>query len=135
MGWAWSDGYRFLGAQPHAGTQLEVVGNIGFALLLIAACMLAGAAAPRLLAPAARVGRMSLSLYCLHIVAVFVLLQTVQESRQEVWLETDWRGTAMWLAFTVAAFLVATLWFRNRDNGPLEHVMRRLPGRLENRVR
>ncbi|BDD81801.1 hypothetical protein TPB0596_15640 [Tsukamurella pulmonis] len=134
-GWAWSDGYRFLGAQPHAGTQLEVVGNIGFALLLIAACMLAGAAAPRLLAPAARVGRMSLSLYCLHIVAVFVLLQTVQESRQEAWLETDWRGTAMWLAFTVAAFLVATLWFRTRDNGPLEHVMRRLPGRLENRVR
>ncbi|NMD54705.1 MULTISPECIES: DUF418 domain-containing protein [Tsukamurella] len=131
--WVWSDAYRFVGAQPHSGTQFEVIGNIGFALALIGACLLLGARAPRLLAPVARVGRMSLSLYCLHIVAVFVLLHTVQDSRQQAWLETDWRGTAMWLAFTVGAFGFATAWFRHRPTGPLEEVMRRLPGRLEAR--
>ncbi|TWS19442.1 DUF418 domain-containing protein [Tsukamurella asaccharolytica] len=132
-GWVWSDAYRFVGAQPHSGTQLEIIGNIGFALVLIGACLLVGRAAPRLLAPMARVGRMSLTLYCLHIVAVFVLLQTVQDSQQEAWLVTDWRGTAMWLAFTVGAFVFATLWFRRRTTGPLEEVMRRLPGLLEPR--
>ncbi|WP_068572094.1 DUF418 domain-containing protein [Tsukamurella pseudospumae] len=134
-GWAWSDAYRYLGAQPHSGTQLEIIGNIGFALTLIGTCLLVGAAAPRLFAPIARMGRMSLSLYCLHIAAVFVLLHTVQDSRQEAWLETDWRGTAMWLAFTVGAFVFATLWFRTRSAGPLEGIMRRLPTLLENRGR
>lgn len=132
-GWVWSDAYRFVGAQPHSGTQLEVIGNIGFALVLIGVCLLLGARAPRLLAPVARVGRMSLSLYCLHIVAVFALLHTVQDSRQQAWLETDWRGTAMWLAFTAGAFVFATAWFRRRSTGPLEEVMRRLPGHLESR--
>ncbi|WP_158636223.1 DUF418 domain-containing protein, partial [Tsukamurella sputi] len=56
-----------------------------------------------------------------------------QDSRQQAWLETDWRGTAMWLAFTVGAFGFATAWFRHRPTGPLEEVMRRLPGRLEAR--
>lgn len=131
--WAWSDAYRFVGAQPHSGTQLEVIGNIGVALVLIGACLLLGTLAPRLLAPVARIGRMSLSLYCLHILAVFVLLHTVQDSRQQAWLETDWRGTAMWLAFTVGAFACATLWFRRRATGPLEEIMRRLPGLVESR--
>ncbi|WP_354638817.1 heparan-alpha-glucosaminide N-acetyltransferase domain-containing protein [Kitasatospora camelliae] len=120
------DPVGLLGAAPHSGTSFEVLGAVGFALLVVAGCLeLTGrlavaasgsvtvAAAGVAVAGVAAVGRMSLTAYVGHI-GVVVLLA----------IELD-PGPSLPLlaAFVAGALAVAGLWTARFARGPLEALM------------
>ena len=102
------------GAEPHSGTTFEIVGSTGVALLVVVTCLAVADRFGSIVAPVAAVGALALSVYSAQIVAIRVLMDVAPAAAQ---------GTAGWLAFTVAALLVATLWRRAVGQGPLEWLL------------
>lgn len=107
-----------VGAHPHSGTPFEVVGSSGFALLVLALCLLAPPLARRALSPVAAAGTMALTLYALHAVA---LKYTVDQAMQ--------RPALVYAAFVVGALLFAVAWRRWMGQGPLERLLTTLSRR------
>ncbi|MEC9048605.1 MAG: heparan-alpha-glucosaminide N-acetyltransferase domain-containing protein [Planctomycetota bacterium] len=104
---------------------LYVLEAIGTALCVIGAASLF-ARAPRLLwLPAARVGRLALTLYVAHVVVGLGLWEALggREGRGD--LEEVFRW---WLWTVVASLAFATLWLQWLRRGPLELVLRKLCG-------
>lgn len=110
-------------AVPHSQTTFSVLGNTGVALLVIAACLFVAGRLPRLTrlaTPVSRVGMMALTVYVLHIVALWLLT--------EVWyvpvVEDDGMAALpVLIAFIAVAMLLATAWLRVFRRGPLEHAL------------
>ncbi|WP_421732908.1 DUF418 domain-containing protein [Cellulomonas sp.] len=106
-------------AEPHSSTTFEVVGNIGVALLVIAACLAVADRWPRTLAPLAAVGSLALTAYSVHIVVIAALGRTVvYEATAEVWL-----------GFLVTTVALCWLWAATVGRGPLEWVLHRVSTR------
>ncbi|MEV6209360.1 DUF418 domain-containing protein [Kitasatospora sp. NPDC051914] len=113
-----------LGAAPHTGTSFEVLGALGFALLVVAGCSeltarpaAAGAGAAAVAAVAA-VGRLSLTAYVGHIVVVVLF-----------GIELDpGPPLPLFAAFVAGALAAAGLWTARFARGPLEAVMHRAAG-------
>jgi uncharacterized membrane protein len=102
------------GAQPHSGTTFEIVGSTGVAVLVIVGCLVLADRLPALVAPAAAVGALALSVYTTHVVALRVLMDVAPEHAQ---------GLRTWLWFAAAALLAAWLWRRLLGRGPLEWLL------------
>ncbi|MGY0020381.1 DUF418 domain-containing protein [Streptomyces sp. cg35] len=107
-------GWLLVGA-PHSQTTFSILGNTGFALLVVALC-LAATRSPRFTrraVPVMAVGRIALTAYVLHIVAIRV-----------VGME-DATGPALLslCVFTVTAMFLATVWTRLLPRGPLEYLL------------
>ncbi|WP_432018036.1 DUF418 domain-containing protein [Streptomyces sp. 1222.5] len=110
-------------AAPHSQTTFAVVGDTGGALLVLAGCLTVAERLPlvnRLTRPIAAVGMTALTVYVLHVVALWLLL--------DVWYVPAVDGDGMselpvLLAFVAAAALLATLWTHRFRRGPLEHAM------------
>jgi hypothetical protein len=95
---------------PHAGTTLDLAHTIGTSMLVLGACLVLGRLLPSLgLLPFAAAGSMTLSLYCVHVLA----LSTDSPFLHDVPLE-------LWLAHVVVALVVATIWRTAIGRGPLE---------------
>ena len=90
-----------LDASGHTGGLVDVVGTGGASIGICSLCCLAG----RWLGWLAPLGRMTLTLYCLHV------------------LTAQWVG--LWPSLLGAA-LIAYGWLAVFERGPLEHVVRRL---------
>ena len=90
-----------LDASGHTGGLVDVVGTGGASIGICSLCCLAG----RWLGWLAPLGRMTLTLYCLHV------------------LTAQWAG--LWPSLFGAA-LIAYVWLAVFERGPLEHVVRRL---------
>ena len=92
---------------PHSGTSFDLLMTTGSALLVLAACLLVGRAAPRVLAVLFGAGAMTFTLYTLHVVL-----------RAEGLWDGDDRSTFLGQAALVLAIGAAFRWRGRR--GPLE---------------
>ncbi|MFD8572905.1 DUF418 domain-containing protein [Streptomyces sp. NPDC059639] len=110
-------------AVPHSQTTFSIVGNTGVALVVLAGCLYIADRMPRLTratAPIAAVGSMALTVYTLHVVALWLLT--------EVWYvpaaDSDTMAALpMLLAFIAGAALLAVLWSARFRRGPLEYLL------------
>ncbi|MEI5102532.1 DUF418 domain-containing protein [Streptomyces sp. PmtG] len=116
-GWPEKDtwGWLFV-ASPHSETTLSIVANTGVAIAVLALCLIAVDALPRLRRPAGpviAVGTMSLTAYVLHILAIRFL--GVDELP----------GPTVYtlLGFVVGVTAFAALWSRLFRRGPLEWLL------------
>ncbi|MEV6742327.1 DUF418 domain-containing protein [Streptomyces sp. NPDC051104] len=110
-------------AAPHSQTTFSILGNTGVALVVVAACLTGAHRMPRLThlaTPVAAVGMTALTVYVLHIVALWFFT--------DVWhvaaIEDETMSALPVLAgFIAAATLLATAWTRRFRRGPLEHLL------------
>ncbi|MER5225011.1 DUF418 domain-containing protein [Streptomyces flaveus] len=110
-----------LAAAPHSEATLSIVGSTGVAILVITACLAAMDAFPRLrrlAGPVIAVGSMSLTAYVYHIVAIW-LLDTEEPTVQPLYVL---------LGFIASVTVLATVWSRFFQRGPLEWLMGRATG-------
>lgn len=99
--------------EPHADTAPEVLGNLGVSLSVLGLALLAGRAAPRLLAPLAATGALALTAYTGQVVAIAALGPGVVH---------DARNTVL-VAFVLVTVLAATAWRAALGRGPLERAL------------
>ncbi|GHE91179.1 transporter [Streptomyces longispororuber] len=116
-GWPEEDtwGWLFVAA-PHSETTLSVVANTGVALAVLAGCLLALDALPRLrraAGPVIAVGSMSLTAYVFHIAAIRLLGLE----------ELPGPSLRVLLGFVAGVTGFAVLWSRFFRRGPLEWLL------------
>ncbi|MFI9542809.1 DUF418 domain-containing protein [Streptomyces sp. NPDC052016] len=110
-------------AAPHSQTTFSLLGNTGVAMVVLAACLTLAERMPRLTGltrPVAAVGMIALTVYVLHIVALWFFV--------DVWYVAAIEGETMsalpvLLAFIAGAMLLAAVWTRFFRRGPLEHLL------------
>lgn len=110
-----------LAAAPHSEATLSIVAATGVAILVITACLAAMDAFPRLrrlAKPVIAVGSMSLTAYVYHIVAIW-LLNTEGQTASRLYIL---------LGFITSVTVLATIWSRFFQRGPLEWLMGRATG-------
>jgi uncharacterized membrane protein YeiB len=106
---------------PHSGSPFEVIGSTGFAIGVIALCLLASRIALRwLLLPVAAIGSMALSAYTAQIVGLSLVVQFSDHDPVGLGFEPS---NGLWLAFAVVALVACTAWFLLFGRGPLERFL------------
>ncbi|EST36479.1 DUF418 domain-containing protein [Streptomyces roseochromogenus] len=117
--WGYPDGSTPAGllvASPHSETTLSILANTGVAIAVLAACLAAVDAVPRvqrLARPVIAVGSMSLTAYVFHVVGIqFLGIEELPGSPPHVLL-----------GFIAAVTVFATLWARFFRRGPLEWLL------------
>ena len=114
-----SFGELLVSTQPHTDSAVEMVGNTGVAVAVVALCLLATRVpVPRvLLTPVSASGAMSLTVYSLHIVYIRILGD-----------DAVWYPTSNWplVALVLATFVLATAWQLLWGQGPFERAMHAL---------
>ncbi|MCW2584111.1 MAG: hypothetical protein JWQ53_2901 [Klenkia sp.] len=103
---------QLLSTAPHSGTPAEVVASGGFALAVLGVCLLAADRLRLVLLPLAAVGSMPLSAYCLQLVGIALLGDSV--------FATADGGLGHWVLFAGTALAVCTGWSLVLGRGPLE---------------
>ena len=99
--------------QPHSGTTFEVLGSGGFAVAVLALCLLAQRIRMLLLLPIAAVGSMALTAYTGQLLAIWLLQLPVPGEP----------GSLGWLWFSLAVIVLCTAWVLTLGKGPLERGM------------
>jgi uncharacterized membrane protein YeiB len=99
--------------KAHSGTPFEVVGSTGFALAVLALCLLAPAAIRWVLYPLAAVGAMALTAYTVHVLIVDRIGYSA----------FDQPDNGLFLAFLAGALVVCTVWTLLCGRGPLERAL------------
>ncbi|GAB3607260.1 hypothetical protein GCM10027413_26690 [Conyzicola nivalis] len=99
--------------EPHSGSPFEVVGSTGFALAVLALCLLVATRARIPLYPIAAVGSMALSAYTAHVVIVAII-------GDGAFTQND---NGLYLAFIGGALVLCTGWALLFGRGPLERVL------------
>jgi uncharacterized membrane protein len=102
------------GAEPHSGTTFELVGSSGFAVLVIAGCLVLADRLRLVTAPLRAVGALALSVYSVHIVLIWALLAVAPRATE---------GLDVWLLFAGGALVAATAWRAALGRGPLERLL------------
>ena len=111
---------RLLDTEPHADSTVEVTGNIGVALVVIALCLVLADRWPRPVLPIASTGALALTAYTVHIVVIAVLgPEVVREPEVDVHLR-----------FLVVTVVLCTLWRLLWRRGPLEWAMHEISTRV-----
>ncbi|WP_232514603.1 acyltransferase family protein [Cellulomonas sp. PSBB021] len=113
-----------LSTRPHASSPVEVVGNTGAALLVVAACLAAAPRLPRALSPLAAVGALAFTAYTAQVVVVAAV------GPQIVWRPL-WTS---WLVVVVATVLACWAWRAWLGRGPLERLLHGVSARVAERV-
>lgn len=101
---------------PHSGGSAEIVGSGGFAVMIIALCLLACGPLRPLLIPVAALGSMPLTAYSVHVVS-YMLIAGPGGSIDSV---------AVWGCAAAAMAVIATLWTIGHRRGPLEALTARV---------
>lgn len=102
-----------LASTPHADAAPEVVGNIGFTLLLLAGALVAARLVPRIMTPVAATGALALTAYCGHLVVIAVLGNDVVRAPSNTTLA----------AFVVVTLVITTVWRLTIGRGPVERLL------------
>jgi uncharacterized membrane protein len=93
---------------PHSGAPLDLLGTAGVALCVVGLCLLVTATGARvLLLPVVAAGSMSLTLYTVHVLAVWQGLPRLEPGPS-------------WVVHAVVAMSFALLWRWRFERGPLE---------------
>jgi uncharacterized membrane protein YeiB len=112
----------FASAEPHTTGLPSMLGAAGSAVAVIGGCLLLTSLVPRVLAPLAAAGRLSLTLYVAHLVPFWL------------WFEAEWArydghpgpsAVLAPLAFFACFTAVAWAWVGRFERGPLETLLRR----------
>jgi len=100
---------------PHSATTAEAIGSTGFALVVLAACLVVGSTrvGRAVLFPVAAVGALALTAYAGHFVAIILLGSYAEYS-------TDYTVFVQFLVVTVA---VCVVWRSTLGMGPLERIV------------
>lgn len=101
--------------EPHTGGVAEILGSGGFALTLIALCLLLARPLRWPLLPLGALGSMPLSAYSLHVISVALISGP----------GGFFQSNAFWAATGVALLAIATLWSVFVGRGPLERLVGR----------
>ncbi len=111
MGTVYPTDWRWLLVDyPHSGTSFEIIGSGGVALLVIGASLLLARWIPRAVAPLAAVGRMPLTIYAGHIVALGLMMM----------LGVLTLDMIQFVLFLLVPIVVALAWSHWVGRGPLE---------------
>lgn len=105
----------FFSADPHSGGTAEILGSGGFALVVIASCLLLSRPLRWILLPLGALGSMPLTAYTAHVVSLFV----IAGPGGYIASNTFWAATA------VGLLLLTTLWSMFFGRGPLERLVGR----------
>jgi hypothetical protein len=105
----------FLHVEPHSGGTAEILGSGGFALTVIALCLLLSRPLRWPLLPLGALGSMPLSAYTLHVVTVALVGGP----------GGYFSSNAFWGATVIGLLLTATLWSVFLGRGPLERLVAR----------
>ncbi|MBF6149576.1 DUF418 domain-containing protein [Nocardia nova] len=108
-------------AGPHSGTTFDIVGSVGFAILVLVGATAAMARLPRLrrvATPVIAVGTMSLTAYVGHFVVMSAL--ALMPDGPDAPSQTSWTGL---LVLILGAIVFATIWSRFFRRGPLEYLL------------
>lgn len=126
LGGSWEDdaGVAWASVAPHAYTGFEMLGNVGVAATVIAACVALAGLAPRAVWPLASAGRMTLTLYTAHIIVIAIVGDAM------VWEPSN----AAWVVLSVAAIAAASAWRVTVGQGPLERVLARASSAVADRA-
>lgn len=100
---------------PHSGGTAEVIGSGGFAVVVLALCLLVTRPLRVVLLPLAALGSMPLTAYSLHVLSYALVAGPGGI--------LDHPG--VWTGSAVALLLLTTLWSMLRGRGPLENVVAR----------
>ncbi len=103
-------GLADLGA--HSYSPVEMLGNVGVACVVIAACCWLAGLAPRVTWPFAAAGSMTLTLYTAQVVAIAIAGPDIVYQP----------SNAAWIALSVLSLLFASVWRWRVGQGPLERV-------------
>ncbi|WP_187976611.1 heparan-alpha-glucosaminide N-acetyltransferase domain-containing protein [Mycetocola sp. JXN-3] len=105
---------NLLGAAPHSGSTFELLGASGIALLIIAAALALPRWAQRALWPLAATGRMALTAYAVHLIALVILVST-EVDRTDPVAQTWW--------FVLVTLIGCSAWILLFRQGPLEKLV------------
>ena len=105
---------------PYSGTPLALLSTIGTSVAFLGLLLLAGRRAAAVLMPLATLGKMTLTLYSLHLLLLATGL-----------LEDQPRLALIFQLLAISAF--AAVWQRFRSQGPLEQVVAEASKRVRNR--
>ncbi|AXL12746.1 DUF1624 domain-containing protein [Microbacterium foliorum] len=100
---------------PHSGGTAEIVGSGGFALGVVAACLLLSGPLRWVLLPLGALGSMPLSAYTLHVVSVALIGGP----------GGFFASNAFWGATAICLLLISTVWSILWGRGPLERLVGR----------
>ncbi|MEV4738055.1 MULTISPECIES: heparan-alpha-glucosaminide N-acetyltransferase domain-containing protein [unclassified Microbacterium] len=103
------------GVDPHSGGTAEILGSGGFALTVIALCLLLSRPARWVLLPLGALGSMPLSAYSVHVLSVALIGGP----------GGFFTSNAFWGLTALALLLVTTLWSIFFGRGPLERLVGR----------
>lgn len=104
-----------LAVDPHSGGTAEVIGSGGFALAVIALCLLLSRPLRWPLLPLGALGSMPLSAYSLHVVSIMLVAGPGGFST----------SNSFWGLTAIGLLLVTTLWSMFLGRGPLERLLGR----------
>jgi uncharacterized membrane protein YeiB len=121
---------RLLDVQPHSGSTFELLGALGVALGVTATCCLIARRLPGLLAPFSAVGRVALTLYVGHIVAISAWT-ALRRPGDDAGSAAALGGWTPFVVLAVVSVTGAALWRRTGRTGPLEAVVRWSSRRLD----
>lgn len=132
FGWSTDNLVALLGADAYSSTTLDIIGCTGISMVIIAGCLALFPQPTRFNEPLRAAGQMALTLYCLHIVAIYVLylIFPVQEDQPARFL-----GVPTWATFSAIAIVTSTLWLRHFRRGPVEAVIHTIAARSAGPVR
>src|SRR3569833_89363 len=99
------------GAAPHSGTTFELVGSVGFALVVNCISLVIADRLPAVTCPIASVGAMALTVYTGQVVAVWALGGS------------DYDDNGPWVAYVLVSIVFATVWRLFLGRGPLERLL------------
>lgn len=106
---------QIFAVEPHTGGVAEVLGSGGFAVAVIALCLLASRPLRWVLVPLAALGSMPLTAYTGHIIAIVILAGP----------QSILSDAAAWGWFSLVLVIAATLWAMFLGRGPLERLVGR----------
>lgn len=108
----WPPFSAYTTADPHTGTTLEAIGSGGFAIAVLALCLMASNLGRHVLYPLAALGSMSLTAYSAHIVAMAIWPSLFYDA-----------GHGPFLLVSIAIIVACSLWKLVASRGPLEWVV------------
>ncbi|MDM7892016.1 heparan-alpha-glucosaminide N-acetyltransferase domain-containing protein [Curtobacterium caseinilyticum] len=120
---AWT---RLVDVTPHAGSPFELVGALGVALAVLAILGLVARLTPTVLLPLSVVGRLALTLYCGHVLAIGVWSRSGEPDPLPAL-----GGWGPFQVLVVAAVVLALVVQRSGRRGPLEALVRRAARALD----
>lgn len=100
---------------PHSGGTAEILGSGGFAVVVIALCLLLSRPLRWVLLPLGALGSMPLTAYSAHVVSIVVVAGP----------GAFFSSNAFWAATAIGLILVTTLWSMFFGRGPLERLVGR----------